>query len=147
MEISKAELKDIPALCELLGILFMQEADFTPDADKQAEGLKQIISDPSAGFIVKAEDNGKILGMVNILYTVSTFLGGRAAILEDMVVLPEMRGKEVGSLIIQKAEELAKEAGCMRITLLTDSDNTGGQRFYRRQGYSLSPMVPMRKML
>ncbi|MCD8552521.1 GNAT family N-acetyltransferase [Seleniivibrio sp.] len=147
MEITKAELKDIPALCELLCILFMQEADFTPDADKQAEGLKLIISDPSVGFIVKAEDNGKILGMVNILYTVSTFIGGRAAVLEDMVVLPEVRGKDIGSQIIKKAEELAKEAGCMRITLLTDCDNTGGQRFYRRQGYTLSPMVPMRKML
>lgn len=67
--------------------------------------------------------------------------------LEDMVVLPEARGKNIGGLLINKAEKLAKDAGCMRITLLTDSDNKDGQRFYISHEFSHSPMIPMRKLI
>jgi GNAT superfamily N-acetyltransferase len=145
MEIKKAELKDIPELCGLLDVLFSQEVEFAPDEERQTAGLEKIISDPTTGFIVKATSNGRIVGMVNILFTISTFLGGRVAILEDMVVLPEMRGQDVGSRIISAAEIFAKEAGCERITLMTDNENTGGQRFYKRHGFTSSPMIPMRK--
>ncbi len=38
------------------------------------------------GNILLIKNNEKIIGMVNILYSVSTVLGGKAAILEDMVI-------------------------------------------------------------
>lgn len=147
MKISKAETKDIPQLCKLLSVLFSQEAEFHPDEEKQFRGLELIISNPSTGFILKAEKDGKIIGMVNILYSISTFLGGRVSILEDMIVLPEARGENIGSLLITEAEKIAKSEGSMRITLLTDGDNTGGQRFYERHGYTTSPMITYRKLI
>jgi hypothetical protein len=39
-EITTARLADIPALCELLTLLFTQEEDFMPDLAKQTEGLR-----------------------------------------------------------------------------------------------------------
>lgn len=147
MKITKATENDIPQLCGLLAVLFGQEAEFRPDEKKQADGLRMIIGNPESGFIMKAEENGVICGMVNILFTVSTYLGGRVCMLEDMVVLPDMRGRNIGGLLIEEAEKLAKEAGCMRITLLTDSDNVNGQRFYTSHGFSHSPMIPMRKLI
>lgn len=147
MKITKATENDIHQLCGLLAVLFGQEAEFRPDAEKQAAGLRMIICNSENGFILKAEEDGKICGMVNILYTVSTYLGGRVCMLEDMVVLPEIRGRNIGGLLIEEAEKLAKEAGCMRLTLLTDSDNVSGQRFYTSHGFSHSPMIPMRKLI
>lgn len=147
MKISKATLNDIPQLCKLLSVLFSQEAEFTPNEANQAKGLELIISDPSIGFILKAKKNGKIIGMVNILYSVSTFLGGRVSILEDMIVLPEARGENVGSKLIGEAERISKEEGSMRITLLTDGDNFGAHRFYERYGFTTSPMVTFRKLI
>jgi hypothetical protein len=34
MNVSLASDDDLPALCELLGILFAQEAEFRPDAER-----------------------------------------------------------------------------------------------------------------
>jgi GNAT superfamily N-acetyltransferase len=144
LKIEIALIEDVPELCGLLSILFTQEAEFRPDFKKQAAGLKHIISNPQTGCILKAVKNGRIIGMVNLLFTISTFTGGRVAILEDMVVLPEMRGTGTGAKILQAAKEKAEEERCNRITLVTDGSNTRAQKFYNKHGFTRSDMVMMR---
>jgi len=147
MEITPANASDIPALCELLDILFSQEADFTPDREAQSRGLARIIGSPEIGLIVVARQNGRVVGMVNLLYTVSTALGDRVALLEDMVVSPDARGSGVGSRLLQQAIQLARLNECKRITLLTDRINESAQRFYQKHGFDFSAMIPMRLSL
>ncbi|WP_446809291.1 GNAT family N-acetyltransferase [Methylomonas sp. 2BW1-5-20] len=144
MEISLASEADIPALCRLLSELFAQEAEFRPDSAAQNRGLSRIIADPAVGHILVARQDNRVLGMVSLLYTVSTALGERAAWLEDMVVAGDARGLGVGSALLAYALEFARGKGCRRITLLTDGDNLQAQRFYGRQGFEKSGMVPMR---
>lgn len=147
MQVSPATQDDIPALCELLAILFAQEAEFHPDPEAQARGLRMIIGQPGAGQILVLRDGPVRAGMVNLLYTVSTFRGGRVALLEDMIVRPEFRGRGAGGLLLEAAIAAARAAGCSRITLLTDRANEPAQRFYRRHGFVGSTMTPMRLML
>lgn len=138
---------DIPALCELLATLFSQEAEFHPDAAAQARGLAAIVGSAETGLILVARVDGRIAGMVNLLFTVSTALGERVALLEDMVVAPEQRGGGLGETLLREAIAQARARGCRRITLLTDEVNAAAQRFYARQGFTASPMRPMRLML
>ena len=145
--ITSATPDDIPGLCELLAILFAQEADFRPDAAKQSAALREIIAHPDTGCILVLRNGGDIVGMVNLLFTVSTACGGKVAILEDMVVLPALRGGGLGSELLQAAIELARREGCLRITLLTDRTNDAAVRFYRRHGFGLSEMMPLRMAL
>ena len=147
MNVTQANNKDIPQLCELLELLFTQEIEFRPDPAAQAAGLRQVIDFPERGRILVLREGSVILGMVNLLFTVSTALGGRVAILEDMVVRPAQRGAGVGSTLLKAALDFARSAGCHRITLLTDGTNESAQRFYRRHGFNLSEMVPMRIVL
>lgn len=147
MQIELATLDDIPQLCELLAILFAQEEEFEPDASKQAAGLRQIIGNPDVGNILLLRSGGAVVGMVNLLYTVSTARGSRVAILEDMVVRPEHRGSRAGSALLQAAIAQAQKAGCTRITLLTDGINEAAIRFYRRHGFEASGMLPLRLVL
>jgi GNAT superfamily N-acetyltransferase len=82
--------------------------------------------------------------MINLLFTVSTALGEYVAILEDMVLRPERRGKGEGTILLKAAIECAKHKGCKRITLLTDQTNEGAIKFYQRQGFVKSAMMPLR---
>ena len=147
MEISRATNEDIPQLCELLNLLFSQEVEFQPDRKLQAAGLRQIIDFPERGQILVLREGESIIGMVNLLFTVSTALGGRVAILEDMIVHPEYRGRGAGDMLLKAAIGLVKSSGCRRLTLLTDATNESAQRFYRRHGFTISEMVPMRLVL
>ena len=143
-EINLATVSDTPALSALLSILFTQEAEFQPDTAAQQRGLNAILSDPAVGEILVARQNGQIVGMVNVLYSISTALGARVALLEDMVVAPAMRGSGLGSQLLAAAIKHAKQRGCLRITLLTDADNYAAQAFYQKQGFEKSSMIPLR---
>lgn len=144
MNITQATLSDIPSLCELLAALFTQEAEFSPDQEAQRQALDQIIRHPEIGHILIARKDGQVLAMVSLLYTVSTALGGRVALLEDMVVSPCARGSGIGSRLLEHTIRFAHTHGCRRITLLTDRDNESAQRFYQRHGFGTSPMIPLR---
>jgi GNAT superfamily N-acetyltransferase len=144
MQAEAAGPADIPQLCELLAILFAQEAEFEPDVAKQADALHQIIENPQAGQILLLRDGAEVAGMVSLLYTISTARGGRVALLEDMVIRPERRGGGYGAILLQAAIAHAKAAGCSRITLLTDHANQAAIRFYRRHGFTASGMLPLR---
>lgn len=147
MRIVKATEADVPALTDLLSLLFAQEAEFTPDPEAQRRGLLRIITNSEVGVVLIARENSAVLGMVGLLYTVSTALGERVALLEDMIVAPEARGFGVGSRLLQQAVRVAKACGCKRITLLTDRSNQAAQRFYQRHGFEMSTMVPLRLTL
>lgn len=147
MEIALASLSDIPELCELLEILFSQEVEFVPNYEVQSRGLARIISNPEVGIIVLARQSGQVVGMCNLLFTVSTALGERVALLEDMIMSPNYRGSGVGSQLLEQAIKFARLNGCKRITLLTDSANEPAQRFYQRHGFGFSTMIPLRLSL
>lgn len=147
MNISPAKLSDIPQLCDLLELLFSEEAEFHPNRSLQSAGLHQIIENPDGGQILVLREGPFSFGMVNLLFTISTALGGRVAILEDMVIHPAQRGNGGGSRLLQAAINVARSAECRRITLLADRTNESAQRFYRRHGFSVSTMIPLRLLL
>jgi GNAT superfamily N-acetyltransferase len=144
MHIEAATEVDVPALSKLLAVLFAQEAEFTPNPEAQCSGLLRIITNRDVGIVLVAKEGETVLGMVILLYTISIALGGRVALLEDMVVGPKARGGGIGSHLLQRAVAVAEAAGCLRITLLTDQQNLSAQRFYTRHGFTPSSMVPMR---
>lgn len=145
--ITIAQLNDIPALCDLLTELFSQETEFTPEPVLQARALANIISNPELGTILILKQQDKIVAMVNLLYSVSTALGGKVVLLEDMIVSASARGQGLGSQLLTEAIAYAKQQGCLRITLLTDSSNHSAQSFYAKHGFHASSMQPFRLLL
>ncbi|MBI5924732.1 MAG: GNAT family N-acetyltransferase [Aquabacterium sp.] len=143
----RASASDIAALSELLTVLFTQEVEFQPDTAAQCKGLAAIINNPDMGIILVAREGKAIQAMVSLLFTISTAIGERVALLEDMIVAPTARGSGVGSALLNHAIDVARRSGAKRVTLLTDRENTAAQRFYARHGFTLSTMVPMRRTL
>lgn len=146
-QITPASSADIPQLCELLSMLFALEADFAPVPEKQAAGLREIIAHPEFGRILVLREGDAIIGMANLLFTISTACGGKVCLLEDVIVHPDRRGDGLGTTLLEAAIAAAQQEGCLRITLLTDRANDGAIRFYQRNGFALSEMIPLRKML
>ena len=147
LSITPATPSDLGDMVALLGELFAQEAEFSPDTAAQARGLQMILDAPQTGLLLIARDGPAAVGMVGLLFTVSTALGARVALLEDMVVTAERRNSGAGSALLKEALRQARAAGCKRVTLLTDDINVAAQRFYARHGFMPSPMRPLRCLL
>lgn len=145
--ITQATLNDIDALNTLLNELFNQEEEFSPNDKQQKAGLEAIIANETIGIIFVAKVDSEVVGMVSLLYTISTALGGRVALLEDMVIHSNYQSQGIGKALLTHAINYAKAQNIERITLLTDQSNTKAQSFYQSFGFQTSPMIPMRLLL
>src|SRR5947209_190929 len=128
----------------MLGELFSQESDFRPDKDKQLRGLRLIFEQPSRGRVFVLRRNGAIVGMINLLFTISTAEGGFVMLLEDLVVHSKYQGHGYGNKLLEHAIDFAKKKNFLRITLLTDRPENVAQAFFRKHGFVDSSMIPMR---
>jgi len=91
-----------------------------------------------------AHEGNEVVGMVSLLFTISTAEGGPVCWLEDMVVRPDRRGDGLGSRLLRHAIDYARIHRFSRITLLTDKVNDGAIRFYERHGFVESAMTACR---
>src|SRR5882762_3348535 len=104
--IEPATEADLDELSEMLGGLFAQESDFRPDKDKQLRGLRLIFEQPSRGRVFVLRRDGAIVGMINLLFTISTAEGGFVMLLEDLVVHKKFQGHGYGSKVPNYAIDL-----------------------------------------
>jgi len=145
--IEPATEADLDELSQLLGELFAQESDFRPDKDKQLRGLRLIFEQPSRGRVFVLRCDGAIVGMINLLFTISTAEGGFVMLLEDLVVHKRYQGHGYGARLLRHAIDFATKKNFLRITLLTDRPENLAQEFFRRHGFVESSMIPMRLWL
>ena len=82
--------------------------------------------------------------MINLLITISTAEGGFVLVLEDLIVHKEHRRQGFGTQLLHYAIDFAKKKKFLRITLLTDKPNEQLQRFFAKNGFVESSMIPMR---
>ena len=142
--IEPATEADLDELSQLLGELFAQESDFRPDKDKQLRGLRLIFEQPSRGRVFVLRRDGVIVGMMNLLFTISTAEGGFVILLEDLVIHKQYQGQGYGGRLLKHAIDFAKKKNFLRITLLTDRPENVAQEFFRHHGFVESSMIPMR---
>ena len=142
--IEQATLEDLPQMVDLLHDLFSHEGDFMPNRAKQMRGLRLILEQPNRGRIFVLRKDGMILGMINLLFTISTAEGGFVMLLEDLVVHRQYQGHGYGNKLLEHAIDFAKKKNFLRITLLTDRPENVAQAFFRKHGFIDSSMIPMR---
>lgn len=145
--IEPATAEDLDDLSSLLGELFSHESDFRPDKQKQLRGLRLIFEQPNRGRVFVLRRDRVILGMINLLFTISTAEGGFVILLEDLVIHKDYRDEGYGSMLLEYAIDFAKQKKFLRITLLTDRPEIRSQNFFRRHGFYESHMLPMRLLI
>jgi GNAT superfamily N-acetyltransferase len=145
--IEPATEADLDELSDLLGELFSEESDFRPNKEKQLRGLRLIFEQPNRGRVFVLRRNKAIVGMINLLFTISTAEGGFVILLEDLVVHKQFREQGYGSKLLEHAINFARQKNFLRITLLTDRPELRSQAFFRRHGFQDSAMLPMRLLL
>ena len=145
--IEPAIAEDLDELSGLLGELFSEESDFRPNKEKQLRGLRLIFEQPNRGRVFVLRRDRSIVGMINLLFTISTAEGGFVILLEDLVIHKEHRGHGYGSMLLDYAVEFARQKNFKRITLLTDRPELRSQSFFRKHGFYESPMLPMRLLI
>lgn len=97
--------------------------------------------DTSNWALFFAEIEGKVVGGATVAVRTSTLelLEGREdlALLWDIRVAPEVRGRGVGRALVRAVETWAIDNGCRELRIETQNINVGACRFYRSMGYEV----------
>ena len=143
--VEPAGAADIPALSGLLGLLFAIEQDFKADPDKQRRGLERLLADGERACILVARNPaGEAIGMASGQLVISTAEGAPSLWVEDVVVIPDWRGRQVGPALLEALLAWARGKGATRAQLLADRDNRPALGFYEHLGWTRTALEAWR---
>ena len=76
--------------------------------------------------------DGKAVGMVHYIYHRSNWSIENSCYLQDLLVVPQVRGTGVGRLLIEHVYATAKADGCCKVHWLTHETNATAIQLYER---------------
>jgi ribosomal protein S18 acetylase RimI-like enzyme len=139
--IDEATLQDLPQLSQLLGELFTIEKDFTPNPERQQQGLKLLLEHPESTHVLVARNMHNIaIGMCSVQLVISTAQGSYAAWIEDVIVTKTYQKQGIAKALLQAAMRWAGEHGVTRMQLLVDRENQAALAFYQHLGWKTTQL-------
>ena len=134
VEVSPATEADLSAMLPLFaGYQRFYENDAPDDARNEAF-FGQFVHPSDAGLLLKATDGDRIVGFANLYWTHSSVSAEPHALMNDLFVAEEGRGKGTGRALIQASLDAAREHGDRRMSWSTALDNRTAQALYERTG-------------
>ncbi|AFS81289.1 N-acetyltransferase GCN5 [Candidatus Nitrosopumilus koreensis AR1] len=136
-EIRNASKKDIPSILELLYELGRPEPIDKKEVKVFEDKIKDYFSD-SSKFILVAEINSKIVGVVSIVLLRRLNRAKFEMYIPELVVKNEFRDSGIGKKLILECVKLAKSKKCYRIRLESGNRRKDSHKFYKRLGFDQS---------
>ena len=134
IEVRRLRPEDAPALVSLIDALAAYENLEPPDAEAKARLIRDLFADRPRVESFLAVVDGVPAGYTFIFETYSTFLAMPTLYMEDLFVLPEYRGKKVGSALFREMVRQAHARGCGRMEWSVLDWNQLAIDFYEHYG-------------
>ncbi|WP_435206012.1 GNAT family N-acetyltransferase [Micromonospora sp. bgisy143] len=130
---------DLPAVIALLADDVLGKArDFT-QVDEAYERAFADISADSRNFLIVAEQDGELVGCLQITYIPGLGRhGAERSLIESVRVRSDRRGQGLGRELMVWAIDQARQRGCALVQLTTDKSRADAHRFYLNLGFKAS---------
>jgi ribosomal protein S18 acetylase RimI-like enzyme len=134
---------DVPDAFRMLSAFLSEDEHYL--ANSQAYGdrgllglndaLDLFLERPELGFVWIAYDDDIVAGICVVCYAISTSTGTVVAKLDDVSVKPEIRGKGIGTELLEQLKEQLRKESVMRIDVAVHLENPEARKFYERIGF------------
>ena len=133
LKIRFSEEKDVPLILSFIRQLAIYE-NMEEQVVTTEEILKESLFEKKSAEVIIAEYQGSPVGFALFFHNFSTFIGRHGIYLEDLFVLPEMRGRGIGKEILSFLAALAVERKCGRLEWACLNWNEPSIKFYKQMG-------------
>jgi GNAT superfamily N-acetyltransferase len=124
---------DYPAILALI----KEMADFEHMTDKMVNSLDKLTAEKAYFncFVAETIEN-KIVAYATYFYTYHTFVG-KSLYMDDLYVMKDYRGYGIGTKLIKKVIDFAKNSGCHRLRWQVSGWNSPAIKFYESLGANI----------
>jgi GNAT superfamily N-acetyltransferase len=128
-----ATVDDADEVARLLHDFNTEFSTPTPGAAVLADRLRRLLLG-EATFAILA--GAPPVGLALVTLRPNVWYDGPVALLDELYVVPHLRGQGIGSAIIEHLMDLARERDVDLIEINVDEGDVDTQRFYERHGFS-----------
>jgi len=107
----------------------------TPGVSVLADRLRGLLA---GGDLIALLTGDPAVAVALVSLRPSVWYDGPVAVLDELYVVPELRGRGLGSMLLDATERVIRQRGGELLEINVDGDDTGARRFYERHGYANS---------
>ena len=134
MNIIQANLDNLTQLAPLFDA-YRQFYKQSPDLDGATKFIANNMANNQSTIFLALDDNQIPLGFVQLYPTWESVTMTKRWVLYDLYVAPAGRKKGVGTELMNRSKQLAKDTQASYIMLETATDNTTAQKLYEELDY------------
>lgn len=138
IRVREASAADEAVLVEHNSEMARETEGIALDRDRLRQGVSALLADPSKGWYLVAEAEGRVVGQLMITREWSDWRNGWFWWIQSVRVEPAWRRRGVYRALHRECERRAREAGACGLRLYVERSNGGAQSTYLALGMTRS---------
>jgi GNAT superfamily N-acetyltransferase len=136
---------DLPRVQQMAMALYVEDVvGERMTADKVAQTVAEFERHPQRGRALVAEADGDLIAYAFIVWFWSNEYGGAMAVVDELYVEPDWRGRGVGSAFFERI--FADHPEAISLDIEVSPENRAAQDWYRRRGFRPTRNLMLRRM-
>ena len=133
MRVRTAAVEDAAVVAELLHDFNTEYETPSPGPAVLAERLREHLAGDALVALLAGEPP---VALALLTFRPTVWDPGPVAMLEELYVRPALRGRGIGSTLLDAVVATAGAHGTMTLEVTTEEGSTGARRFYERHGFA-----------
>jgi ribosomal protein S18 acetylase RimI-like enzyme len=133
IQVREATVDDSPEIARLLRDFNLEFEEPTPAVEELTDTVKRLL-EMGEITVLLAGDGPDGLSLFRL--RPALWSGGLEAYLQELYVVPDLRGQGIGRALLERTIELARERGADGIDLNTGETDTAARALYESMGFT-----------
>lgn len=133
IQIRRAEARDAAEIARLLHDFNVEYCEPTPGVEELTETVGRLLGEGEITVLLAGEGPD---GVALLRFRPGIWSAGLEAHLQELYVVPPLRGQGIGRSLLTEAIELSRERGAKGIDLNTGETDTAARALYESMGFT-----------